>query len=105
MSYNSKLIEIDGHTIEYRICSTGSIDPWSLDYACENKISLMCTSDMAEFILVDGEQIYKINSWGSFSYLEKLKTWGEIEEWLNQNSKKLRYTLSEHIEQLRNRKK
>lgn len=79
MNYNPKLIEIDGHTIEYRICSTGSIDPWSLDYAHENKISLMGTSDMAEFILVDGEQIYKLSSWGLFHSLEKLKTWEEIE--------------------------
>lgn len=33
-------VEIDGHTFEFRYSSTGSLDPWSGDYAHENNINL-----------------------------------------------------------------
>ena len=49
-----------GHTIEFRGSGTGSLDPWSADYAHEQGVSMMCTTDMAEFALVDGEYVYKI---------------------------------------------
>lgn len=49
-----------GHTLEFRGCSTGSIDPWSLDYARENNIRLVGTSDIATFMLVDGDDIFKL---------------------------------------------
>ena len=32
--------EVDGHIIEYRYGSTGSIDPWSLDFADKNTLWL-----------------------------------------------------------------
>ena len=32
--------EVDGHIIEYRYGSTGSIDPWSLDFSDKNTLWL-----------------------------------------------------------------
>ena len=37
---NSWKKEVDGHIIEYRYGSTGSIDPWSLDFADKNTLWL-----------------------------------------------------------------
>ena len=51
--------EIDGHTFEIRYSGSGSIDPWTGDYARENNISLIGTSDVVSFILVDGDNIYR----------------------------------------------
>ena len=106
MKYKTK---IDGHTIEIRSNNTGSIDPWSLDYADENGISLMITSDMAEFALVDGEDIYQIRNFRGSILGEKLinsefDTFDEVIDWLNENSTKSRKTLSEMIDILSKRK-
>lgn len=53
----------EGHTFEFRSCPTGSIDPWSLDYARENNIHLVGTSDFADFILIDGDTLYKLRGY------------------------------------------
>ena len=37
---NSWKKEVDGHIIEYRYGSTGSIDPWSLDFSDKNTLWL-----------------------------------------------------------------
>jgi hypothetical protein len=101
--------EIEGHSIEIRTNRTGSIDPWSLDYATENNIRLMITSDMGVFILIDGEDIYRTNSWGA-KLSEKLingeiNTFQGVMEWLAENSEKEEKTLSEMIEILRRHEK
>lgn len=57
------LFTTEGHTFEFKGCSTGSIDPWSLDYADKNEISLMITSDLADFILIDGDTLYKLKGY------------------------------------------
>ena len=101
--------EIEGRSIEIRGNRTGSIDPWSLDYATENNIRLMITSDMGVFILLDGEDIYRTNSWG-IELSEKLingeiNTFQGVMEWLAKNSEKEEKTLSEMIEILNKIKK
>lgn len=53
-------IEIFGHTIEFRGSGTGSLDPWSGDYAHEQNVNMMCTADMASFALIDGERVFRI---------------------------------------------
>ena len=54
--------EIDGHTIEIRYSGSGSIDPWTGDYARELGVGLMGTSDIGEFVLVDGNLIYRLRN-------------------------------------------
>ena len=55
-----ELFKIFGHTIEFRGSGTGSLDPWSADYAHEQNVSMMCTADMASFALIDGERVFRI---------------------------------------------
>ena len=50
--------EVDGHIIEYRYGSTGSIDPWSLDFADKNNIGLIVTADVSYYYLVDNNDVY-----------------------------------------------
>ena len=83
-------LSLHGHTIEISSSGTGSIDPWSLDYAHSIDLSLMCTADMAEFMLIDGTHIYKFRSFNDGAELheyikcEVFDTWEEFErEWLN----------------------
>ena len=102
------LFTTEGHTIEFRECSTGSIDPWSLDYADENKIPLMITSDMADFVLIDGDILYKLKGYGS-KPLEPLLD-GTIQGFDNvmQLINKIAYpfgSLKESVEKLSKRKK
>lgn len=52
--------EIDGHTIEIRYSGSGSIDPWTGDYARELGVGLMGTNDVRNFVLVDGNLIYRL---------------------------------------------
>jgi hypothetical protein len=84
-------IEIDNHTIEFRINSTGSMDPWSLDYAHNLKLTFMITADMAEFILVDGDDIYKVRDWGTIQEdmfaKQSITTWEEAKTLLNDKCK------------------
>lgn len=55
-----ELFEIFGHTIDFRGSGTGSLDPWSADYAYGQGVSMMCTADMASFALIDGERVFRI---------------------------------------------
>lgn len=52
--------KIDGHTIEIRYSGSGSIDPWTGDYARELGVGLMGTCDVRNFVLVDGNLIYRL---------------------------------------------
>ena len=56
----NKIKEIDGHTIEVCYSGSGSIDPWSGEYARELGVALWGTSDIRYFALVDGSRIYRI---------------------------------------------
>lgn len=53
-------VMIKGHTLEFRTSSSGSIDPWTMDYASEHKIGLIGTADIKDFVKVDNTWIYKI---------------------------------------------
>ena len=59
---NMEHLKIFGHTIEFKESGTGSLDPWSADYAHEQNVSMMCTDDMASFALIDGERVFRIKN-------------------------------------------
>lgn len=95
MKWRTKGMEykIDGHTIEFRGSGTGSIDPWSGVYADEIGVSVMCTADMAEFMLIDGSHIYKFDSFNDARHLttrieEGTLAWEEFATWLDDMIKK-----------------
>ena len=92
-------IEIDGHSFEFRICSTGSIDPWSLDYAIKNSINFMISDDMTYFVLLDGDSIYKLLNYGHIFEDVIPKTFEEAKEWLD-NYTKFKGSLKDSIQSL-----
>ena len=57
---NNIIREIDGHTIEVCYSGSGSIDPWSGEYAIKVGVALWGTSDIRYFALVDGSRIYRL---------------------------------------------
>lgn len=58
MVINNKY-EICGHTILFGYgCS--SSDPWSLEYCREIRLSLMVTSDIVAYAMIDGDDIYRL---------------------------------------------
>lgn len=108
--------EIEGHTIEIRGSGTGSVDPWSGDFARSIDLGLMCTSDMAEFMLIDGQHIYKFESFNQAHGLHEMvcngvfDSWEQFEdEWLKPKVEKRRIMdfgiLDEHIEDMKISKK
>ena len=109
---------LDGHTIEFRTGSTGSASPWGLDFAESIGLSLMVTSDIRDFILVDGESVYAFDSVGEsinlaqsiyIEYDGKLRTWEDFKQVLKnlEQSHKVRYfgSLSETKKQYKLSKK
>ena len=109
--------EIGGHTIEVVLNGTGSVDPWSCDFARSINLGIMCTSDLGYFMLIDGNLVYKIERDNIAMELETLLAtnyfdrWEEFEEtWLKPHLEekyciKYWYTLEESIEGLKKRKK
>lgn len=85
-------VMIKGHTLEFRSSCSGSIDPWTMDYAAEHKIPLFGTADIKDFVKVDNLWIYKIIHGFTAGFYKKysneeLKTWEEVQDWLNNNCK------------------
>ena len=80
--------EIEGHKISLLSNGTGSIDPWSEEYARSIGVSLMCTADMADFMLVDGTHIYKFDRnndvYSLYQAVEThlLEKWEDFNIWL-----------------------
>lgn len=99
-----KTIEIESHTIEIKMSSTGSIDPWSSKWADENSLPIMCTSDLAKFILIDGEEIYRLDTWNTDFLSSGLTKFSEVLEWLEGRTTYFG-KLSESIRCLEKRKK
>lgn len=97
-------VEIEGHTFEFRYSGTGSLDPWSGDYADENNISLMVTSDVAFFMLVDGDDLYRMREDGHVFIEDDIKTYTEAMDWLNKHAE-YRGSLMERIHSLKEYKK
>jgi len=109
--------EFDGHTIEVVLNGTGSVDPWSCEFARSIDLGIMCTSDLGYFMLIDGNLVYKIERGNIAVELETLlakdyfDSWEKFEEtWLKPHLEekycvKYWYTLEESIEGLKKRKK
>lgn len=108
--------ELFGHTIEIRGSGSGSIDPWSGDFARSINLGLMGTCDTAEFMLIDGQHIYRFHSstplmeLHSFIEADVFESWEQFEnEWLKPLIEKYRAQdwglLSEHIEGMKKAKK
>lgn len=85
-------VMIKGHTLEFRSSCSGSIDPWTMDYAAEHKIPLFGTDDIEDFVKVDNLWIYKLAYCCAEKFIElysneKMQTWEEVQDWLNNNCK------------------
>lgn len=104
-------LNLYGHTIDICSNSTGFIDPWSCKFASDIDLSLMVTSDIGEFMLIDGSHIYKFESFNDARELHNFidsgvfDSWEQFEkEWLKPRLKKrrLRYdgTLDDSINSL-----
>jgi len=111
--------KIEGHTVEVRISGTGSCDPWSQAYADKIGVSLMCTADMAVFMLVDDSRVFRLEDW-SLGHgdalrdaLQSFPSWDAFErEWLQAAIKRgtvtERGTLEEsraHLDEARRRER
>lgn len=53
--------ELDGVSIKVEHSSSGSIDPWTYEYAAQKRVGLVGTSDIGLFTLI-GEHIYKLDN-------------------------------------------
>lgn len=95
--------EVDGHTLEYRYCCTGSINPWALDWCDEHKISLFVTSDVAYFILVDDDDVYCMRGIGGDFENTDFASFDEAKAWLDKYCD-ARGSLKECIERIANPK-
>ena len=74
-------IEFDGHKIEFRSSGSGSLDPWTSEYARSLGVGIMCTSDIGEFMLIDDEHIYKFESCNQAYELSTMLREGIIDNW------------------------
>ena len=70
---NNIVREIDGHTIEVRYSGSGSIDPWSGEYATKVGVALWGTSDVRYFALVDGNLIYRLHDGGITKFISTIE--------------------------------
>ena len=100
--------KIEGHTLEFKLSSSGSIDPWSGEYAKKIGVSQWGTSDMGKFVLVDGDDIYRMR-WGEVlfsSFFEASdKTWDSAMRWIEKNKERHFGSLKEMKQLLDERKK
>lgn len=86
-------VMIKGHTLEFRMSGSGSIDPWTGEYCREHNIPLIGTGDVKEFVRIDNHYIYKLNhNCGSSEFFKKyeneeLKTYEEVQDWLSAHAK------------------
>lgn len=79
----NKPFEIDNHTIEFGIGSS-TLDPWTSKYCQEIKLPMMTTADIVNYMLVDGEKIYRLRSFYKKGNLiddllnNAIETWEEL---------------------------
>ena len=95
---------IEGHTLYFKTSSTGSVSPWELDFANENNIPLIGTADLCDFLLVDGDTIYKLKWNAVFKFEEaNIETWDEFQGWIKDNCERGEdgYSLKEAIERIK----
>ena len=108
-------IAIDGHTIDVCQNGTSTIDPWSEQFAFELELSIMCTADMAIFMLVDKDRLYLIERTDDALELYELHEtnalakWEAFQKWFEEklNKRRVRYcgTIRESIDGLIESKK
>jgi hypothetical protein len=70
---------LDGHTLDFRYGNSG-VDPWTTDYAWSMNVGLVNTCDVVPYLMVDGEEIYRVRSTEYLEMLERL-TDGELPSW------------------------
>ena len=97
--------KINNHTVEIRYSSTGSCDPWTLDYAHELGVGLMCTADIANFALVDGDTLYRLKGGGTITFQHYFENKvfdepGMFELWLEEISERKFGSLKESKAQI-----
>lgn len=93
-------VTIEGHTLEYSYSGTGSRDPWTSKFLRDHNINkfMLCTADVAYFILVDGDTVYKHRSdISKFEDVKEMSSWEEVQDWLNMHCDEP-YSLKENIE-------
>lgn len=91
--------EIEGHKVVYSGSNSGSLDPWTAKYADEKGVNLFCTSDMASFVLVDDDLVYRLN-WYECGHdtIKDIKSWYDFELWLKKNAERDFGSLRESLE-------
>lgn len=63
-------IQVGKHTIEVEYSPTGMFSPWHLKAALENGIALWTTSDVAYFVRIDEEKIYRVTKGNVLSFIK-----------------------------------
>lgn len=58
------------HKIQVEYSSTGLFSPWHLKAALENGIALWTTSDVAYFVCIDEEKIYRVNARNAYQFIK-----------------------------------
>ena len=101
--------KINNHTVEIRYSPTGSYDPWTLEYADELGVSLLCTADVANFALVDGDTLYRLKGGEiTFQHYVENKVFDKpemFEMWLDEISERKFGSLKESKARIDNLKK
>ena len=100
--------KIDEHTLSFEWSGSGSIDPWSGAYAREIGVSQWGTSDIGNFVLVDGDGVYRLRSslvrFNDF-WEKSDKTWETALKWVEDNKERYFGSLEEIKKDLDERKK
>ncbi len=97
--------KVNGHTVEIRYSGSSSVDPWTRDYADKVGVILWGTDDVAEFALVDGEDIYHLRGGETVRFADYIDNGifgrqGMFEEWLDGISGRKVDTLSASISRI-----
>ena len=98
-------IQLEGHKIEFCDSGSGSIDPWTGKKADELGVSLVGTSDMASFMRIDEETIYKLPQFG-YPLVELISngtiaSYSDLLSWCDKNTgKNDKFSYSESVNDL-----
>lgn len=100
---------IDGHhCLEFEMSGSGSIDPWSGAYARGIGVTQWGTADLGDFVLVDGDGVYRLRStptrFNDF-WQKSDKTWETAIKWVEDNKESYFGSLKEMKKDLDERKK
>lgn len=100
--------KIGEHTLNFEWSGSGSIDPWSGAYAREIGVTQWGTSDIGNFVLVDGDGVYRLRSslvrFNDF-WEKSDKTWETALKWVEDNKERYFGSLEEIKKDLDERKR